>query len=677
MTKRRKVLGVLAVGCLGVAVAACALDGCVKSKDRQARTMREFAEAEIVVPDGQYAGQKFKCDRQPYSRLWFELVDSGLWPRMFATGPSQSGKTLCCSITPVMYHIFEVGENVVFGMPDMAMAADKWRVDILPVIERSRYADLLPTKGAGSRGGKVVDVVRFKNGAELKFMSAGGGDKSRSHYSSRVLILTEVDGMDAAGQASREADPIEQMEARLRSYARAQRRVYGECTVSIETGRTWTEITGGTDTKIVGRCARCRKWVTPEREHLVGWKGCADEIEVEEKTHFACPNCGKKISDIQRGKMNAGARVLHRGQTMERGRVVGDLPRTRTLGFRWNQFNNSFAPAGDIGVDEWKAEKAEDRESAERKMCQFVWAVPHEPSVVDATPLSAEAIVRRMGGYPRGVVPDDAEWLTMGIDVGKHLTYWAVTAWRAGCRGHVVDYGRVEVPSLELGAERGVLNALRRLRDMALDGWAWTGGRYVPDQVWIDSAYMKDAVYPFCREMEPERFRPTKGFGLSQDMGVRVGGAYRQPVKVGPQVRHIGADYHFNKLENRRGLLVCVNVDVWKSFLHERLATPMGEAGAMALFETAGPEHIGFAKHMTAEKMQIEFLAGKGDVVRWVREHPNNHWFDCMVLCCAGAHFCGVRVLKAAPAPAVARAEGRAEKRFTREDGRPFLVAER
>lgn len=44
----------------------------------------------------------------------------------------------------------------------MDMASDKWREDLLPVIERSKYRDLMPTKGGGSRGGMTEAIHFFK-----------------------------------------------------------------------------------------------------------------------------------------------------------------------------------------------------------------------------------------------------------------------------------------------------------------------------------------------------------------------------------------------------------------------------------------------------------------------------------------------------------------------------------
>ncbi len=148
-----------------------------RARAAKRRTMREFAEEEVVIPDGPFSGRRFRCSRQPYTRLWLDAVDSKRWSRLVATGPTQSGKTLACFVIPLLYHLFEIGETVICGVPDMDMAADKWREDILPAIERSKFRDLLPSRGGGSRGGKV-ESIQFLNGATLKFMSGGGGDKS-------------------------------------------------------------------------------------------------------------------------------------------------------------------------------------------------------------------------------------------------------------------------------------------------------------------------------------------------------------------------------------------------------------------------------------------------------------------------------------------------------------------
>ncbi len=134
-----------------------------QARPKRLRPMRAFAEAEIVIPDGPYEGRRFRCGRQPYTRLWFDAVDSGNWNRFVATGPTQSGKTLAAFAIPILYHLFEIGETVICGLPNMDMAADKWREDLLPAIEASRFRELLPRTGGGSRGG-TVEAIQFRHG---------------------------------------------------------------------------------------------------------------------------------------------------------------------------------------------------------------------------------------------------------------------------------------------------------------------------------------------------------------------------------------------------------------------------------------------------------------------------------------------------------------------------------
>ena len=80
-------------------------------------------------------------------------------------------------------------------------------------------------------------------------MSGGGSDKSRAGFTSRVVVLTETDGMDQAGATSRESDKVTQLEARTRAYGN-RKRIYMECTVSTEGGRIWQEYLHGRQSKV-------------------------------------------------------------------------------------------------------------------------------------------------------------------------------------------------------------------------------------------------------------------------------------------------------------------------------------------------------------------------------------------------------------------------------------------
>lgn len=661
------------------------------------RTMRRFAEEEVIIPEGPFKGRRFKVARQPFTGLWLDAVDSGRWQRHATTGPSQSGKTMLTTMVPLLYHLFEIGETVGFALPDMDMADDKWRKDIRPIVERTRFRELLPSEGEGARGGKVKNMVVFRNGSSLKFFSAGGGDKGRAGFTTRVLIVTEADAFGTSGETSEEANKLEQLVARTKSFGK-QARIYLECTVTVEQGIIWSEYRQGSESRIACPCPRCEAWVSPERAHLVGWQDATSVVEARTLGHFVCPNCEGKLADEDRRQMNERAVLVHRGQEVKTGELDGDAPATETLGFRWSGFNNLFLTAGDLAVDEWNAARSTDEDSAERKMCQFVWCVPFKGQVEESLTLSANELMARMGPWARGLVPADTFALTCGVDLGKRLAHYVVIAWTEDGRGHVVDYSRFEIAADELGGERAILLALRDFRDrVIMPGFPLenSAAKWVPDQVWIDARYQggergDSAVYQFVsdRESEHERWRPIFGFGAGTWRAER----YRKPSALSKTVIAIGEGYHFTRDLAAGVVRVEIDSDHWKSWFHARLSSPLANPdgvrlpGSMTLPRVAMPkEHTAIAKHWAAEKQIQEFVPGRGVVIRWENERRRpNHFLDASMIASSAGHFCGVRLVEergqgqqqGLGTGGSGRGEAE-ESKLTTPDGRPYFVLER
>lgn len=599
--------------------------------------MRQFAEEEIVIPDGPFKGRRFRGDRQPYTSLLYDQIDSGRWQRIVVAGPTQSGKTLSGYVVPMLYHLFEVGETVIGGLPSMDMAGDKWEQDILPAIEASRYRDLIPVRGQGSRGGKVSSIT-FLNGATLRFMSGGGSDKKRAGFTSRVVVITETDGMDESGEASREADKITQLEARTRAFG-SQARIYMECTVSIEKGRTWQEYTHGSESRIVVKCGHCGVWGTPEREHLVGWQDAESKIGARASARFLCPNpdCAVLWTEEERRSLNSTARVLHKGQEVTpEGEIVGALPETDTLGFRWNAFNNLFVTGGDIGADEWRASHAANSDNAEKELRQFVWTLPVEPEVVESAPLEIDLICRRTAKTGQGIVPKGTERVTVGIDLGKYVGHYVVLAWRADASCVVIDYGTFDIPSHNLPTEKAIPAALREFSERCDSGW----DGHNPAEVWIDSSFEFPAVCAFVRSAG-ETFRPVKGWAAAGFQS----GRYHRPPKLTTEIRHIGEQYHITRQRKEKVSVVHVDVDYWKTRVHERLTVATGEAGALTLFDAPPQKHLTYARHLTAEKQVEEWVPGKGTVIRWEQVRKGNHFLDATELGIVAGQHLGSRIL--------------------------------
>jgi len=643
------------------------------------RALSEFAEREVVIPKGKYRGSRLRYHRQPYVRLLFEAIDSGQWTRFAVVGCVQSGKTLCGLIVPLLYYLFERKETVICGVPVAELAADKWREEIRPAIRASQYHRWLPRQGKGSRDGGNLDAVAFRNGATLKFMTGRSRDEKRSAFTSRIVVVTEVDKMDEGISTSRETDPISQLEARTASYSAEERRLFLECTVSVPTGRIWQEYQAGTQSRIVCRCPHCGDWVTPEREHLLGWKEAASKKASAEAAYWACPSCGQVLTEHERAAMNLGGVLVHRGQEIDpEGHLHGPLPETDTLGFRWNAFNNLFWSAGDVAREEWAALHGEDlnEDETERKLRQFYWAVPWEPPEFETAPLKVETLRRRLAESRRGFVPAGVKCLTMGVDLGKWVSYWVLVAWFDNGGGVVVDYGTFEVPSKDQDVALALLAALRTFRDETVErGWPMAGGEArVPEQVWIDSGYKPEPVHAFVREAG-NRYRACLGLGIGQHYQRR----YTHPGKVGGNVRHLGQEYHVVWRPEDRAFVIEVNADGWKRWLHDRLATPPDQPGALVLYHTSDPrEHTSYCKQLTAERHFEEFLPGKGTVIRWERLSRANHLLDASYLACAAGHLCGVRVVPQPKPPVPSRTPAAAAVDALRTPGgQPFMLTER
>lgn len=633
-----------------------AIDRCVA---RITRKISQFALEEIVLPpSGPFRDRRFSYEFQPFVRLWFELIESGDFCRYAVVGPTQTGKTLSCLVIPGMFHLFEMNESVIVGIPQMDMAMDKWTRDFLPAIKASRYAELLPDAGTGSKGGKFESIT-FKNGATLKFMSAQGGDEKRSGFTSRILLMTEVDKYDAASEKSREADPVTQMISRLDAFAVEDSIIYMECSPSIEEGRIWTEYVNGSEARIAQQCPHCQHFVTLEREHLIGWSDATSEVEARDGACFACPQCGHEWTEEERAEANRKAVLVHKGQSVTPdGKVHGPLPKTLTAGFRWNVANSLFKPAADIGGVEWKARFAPDEENSDKGVCQFYWAKPAKATITDQTPLDVSTLLDRMHPDGRGIVPATCELVTVGCDLGGHLCHWTAMAWDAFGRGFIIDQGRIVVPQATLGLEVGLMEAMRELREMCGRGWLRSDGvPVVPDEVLVDSGWKTPIVYEFVSETGGS-FRPCKGLSVS---GEAV--SYNRPKSTGAIVRWIGDGWHIARLKDDDIDLVEIDADEAKSTLHARMSCGLEAPGAITLFHVARTDmqevewRRRFVRQLTAEKSIQEFMKGRGMVTRWTKIRQDNHWLDSTALALVAGSISGVSVVDVDPSgetPAIA-----------------------
>lgn len=657
------------------------------------RSYRQWLEACVMIPDGKFRGQRFRVDRQPVVGLWIDAIDSGKWTEYVFTAPSQFGKTLIAFIGPLLYHTCEIAENYVLGVPFADMASDKWDLDVKPVMQASpQLRRLLPTGGSGSAGGKVRDRITLRNGVEIKLMSAGGDDSAKAGFTSRVLGVTEAARFSTNGDASVEADPLRQLRARQRQYEDHERTTYVEGTVTIAEELPWALKPVSTDSRIVSPCPHCEEWIAPERDHLCGWDAARSDREAAELSWWSCPQCGEQIDEDQRRASVLEAKLIHRGQSVDRrGRLHGEPPDTGRLFFRATAFHNLFLSAGSIGKDEWVAQQipaeSTERVMADRQLCQFVHCVPyHDPRFDEDLDLDKKAIARSRMELPHSIVPADTQWLTAGVDVGEKKCWYLVMATRVDAAGntfrHIVSYGDVDVPSDRMPLKKAVVQALLSVHQLLQSGFVvdGTSTRRQPDQVWYDCNHMPDTVLAVVAQLNKHAPVPDSRAKYTPWVGSYGRGAttmsktrYTAPRKTGNVVRDLDTNglWYLERIARAKTFAVFWDSDSSKWEFQQSLtvtAFPRDASGGPGKEQTPGSitMYAGTAKiherltqHFTNERYEtVTTVTGKKR--RWVR-HGANHLLDCAAAALRAVDRAKHIARKSHYTPAIVEAEPAAE----------------
>lgn len=276
--------------------------------------------------------------------------------------------------------------------------------------------------------------------------------------------------------------------------------------------------------------------------------------------------------------------------------------------------------------------------------------------------LTAEQIAAKVNGHARGEVPIGCTRLTMFVDVQGKALFWLVAGWAEDFTGHVLDYGvepdqkREHFTLRDIrrtlahaapreGQEGAIYAGLDRLMESQLAReWRRDDGAMVRiDRCLIDANWgaSTDVVYQFCRQspyagvLMPSHGRYVGASSLpfsdyKRKRGERLGLNWRVPIVTGKRaVRHVVFDTNY-----------------WKTFIHARLATPMGDPGCLALFGRKPNRHRLLAEHLTSEyRVKTEGRGRTVDEWKLRVDGLDNHWLDCLVGAAVAASMEGAVVL--------------------------------
>ena len=272
--------------------------------------------------------------------------------------------------------------------------------------------------------------------------------------------------------------------------------------------------------------------------------------------------------------------------------------------------------------------------------------------------LTADQIAGKLNGMRRGEIPVGATRLTMFIDVQGKLLYWLAAAFEEDFTGYVVDYGAwpdqrrayftlrdaqrtLQSAAKGTGLEGAIYAGLEALTGECLnrewrrdDGAMMRIERCLIDANWGTST---DVVYQFCRQSPHAAvLLPSHG---------RFVGAASMPFAEYKRRRgdRLGLNWRIPNVQGKRSVRHAVfDSNFWKSFVHARLAVPMGDRGCLSLFGRKAGEHELLAGHLTAEyRVRTEARGRIVDEWKLRAGAPDNHWLDCLVGCAVAASVLG------------------------------------
>lgn len=333
--------------------------------DDRPPTLREFSRR-IIIPGGPMRGHYYDPDSCPIQSWFIDQIDAGCWERFYLCSPPQiGGKSLVGIQLPTLRAAIACGLPVGYGLPTEQDLNKAWAEKLRPTIERAGFGEHLPDTGPSSRRGRgptvtFQDPESGRNLGGIVFMAG------RAYGSTvAVALIDEVDQYRSRTTGEPNWQLIEDVFHRADSYgSQAIRGAMG--TVEHDDQSIILELvySQGTGTRPWMRCPLCGA------RQLLEWSQVtyddADEITAKESARMACQHCAELWDEPTRQDGIQSPLFVHRGQSVQGEEIVGNAPRTRSLGLLWTALDSTLADLGELAVEHYRAKKAIEPDEPDR-----------------------------------------------------------------------------------------------------------------------------------------------------------------------------------------------------------------------------------------------------------------------------------------------------------------------
>jgi len=265
----------------------------------------------------------------------------------------------------------------------------------------------------------------------------------------------------------------------------------------------------------------------------------------------------------------------------------------------------------------------------------------NDPSLLDdqsELKITRDHLQKRLNNLGRGRVPLEAEWVVCFADIHHAVRdgylWWAAVAVARDYRAWLIDYNRF--PENKTVGEAYPGESIEAKVRGALDGlegyligkeWERDDGIAMDFEGCADSGagQHQSAVFAFCRESQTKRWSPTKGENVKAK-------DYNTVVKAD---KNRGDHWRLHAETAGKWKLRVLHFDAnyFKTFLLNRLHTPIGAAGAFTIFGNDIRIHRDLVSHLTAETRKTLHEVGTSvEYDQWdLKPNRLNHLFDCVV----------------------------------------------
>jgi phage terminase large subunit GpA-like protein len=565
-----------------------------------------WAAEHVVLPDGEYAGQKIDLTRTPHIVEPLNLLGPDSPCNEIAI--RKSGQTafttmLLCSVA---YSIDRDPCDMAMVLPTEAALTKFNSMKLSRMIELTE-----PLGGRNGRGGKVYPhtsrSARASTTNEKKF-SRGSLNLLLASSPSQLRMLTlrkvfcdEVDEYedDLEGQG----DPLTLIARAQKSFIASGmwKRAYISTPTVEGASKIDQKFQAGDQRQWHVACPHCQTRI------VLGWHAPYDPATwgfkfsktYPHKAHYVAQCCGGIIESWQKRS------VYLTGEWRPTAPGPGKFP-----SYHFDEISAPFSSWDQIAKD---FVDAADDPTKLKAFWNLSLGLPFD---ISGDAPDHELLMQRREDYRQGHIPPGALLLSAFVDVQMRGLYVEVVAWAPDQQSWTIfaDYLDGETTEVDAGA-------FAELTKLYLREWPDAfGNKWRLDEIGIDSGYRTDVVYEWSRRHPGAK--ATKG----------VDGWAKVPLGVASDQ---DVDYRGRKMRSGAKLRLMGTWPLKSKFYTYAALTPIVQGSALTY--PPGYCHFGnfldenYFKQITSEFLDEERFRGRVRKVWKVRAHRDNHFLDCRI----------------------------------------------